>query len=175
MGTLLVTAGHPGSGKTYFSEHFSKKYNFVHLSSDFFRTHMFPNTQHTLEENEQIFSLIDSLIFHILSNNISVILDTNCTKVKFREKYKNMAEQTNSHYFTLFFQTPVELSEKRVKERVTDDPIKSKFYKEIPIKNLHFLKNATEEPEEFENPIFIDGEKQVDFSVSEVFKKIYNL
>lgn len=87
--TLFITLGFPGSGKTHFAERFSKTEKLVHLSSDFFRTHIFPNGGgFSLENNRMIFDLIDSLAFHTLQKGISVIIDANATLITYRKKIR---------------------------------------------------------------------------------------
>jgi predicted kinase len=171
---LFITMGYPGSGKTHFAERFSKQEKFVHLSSDFFRTHIFPTAKRTLEENKTIFGLIDSLAFHILKNNISVIIDANATMLIFRKGYAALAKKAGADCYTLYFKTPLAVAEKRIVTRVTNHPIKSKFYRPLSIAGLHELKNEMEEPYKNEKVISIDGLKKFEDSLKDLKKALKN-
>lgn len=170
---LFITMGFPGSGKTHFAERFSKEDRVVHLSSDFFRSYIFPNARKsTPEENVTVFGLLDGLAAHILKSGISVIIDTNVTLRFYRKRYAKMARSAGADCYTLYFKTPIPIAEKRLQSRLTKHPIKSRFYRDIAVHVLHDLRLETEEPYKNEKIIFIDGTREFKQSLKELRRQI---
>lgn len=168
---LIATLGHPGSGKTYFSERLAKEYNLVHLSRDKFRQEAIHNP--TYEENEQIAisRAINWLTTEFLSKGVGVINDGNYTKKKYRSKLSKIAKKYNAVYVLIHIITPIETAKKRViKRRDITSKEKRKYYRPIDTSLIDFIINDTEYPTKSEPIIEIDGSKSFQAQF-EMFKK----
>jgi len=64
---ILATLGHPGSGKTYFSERLAEERGYFHLSADKLRLMMFEKPTYKKEEHLKLYGFIDGLVFELAS------------------------------------------------------------------------------------------------------------
>ncbi len=156
---LLITVGFPGSGKTYFSEQFSKKNRFFHLNSDYIRSYIIDNPAYTKEEHKRVFGFMDDLAYQVLQSGISVIYDFNATKYKYRKDLMIIARSAGATPYTLEIKTPLPVAEERIRTRTPSTKRGKRFYKKIRLEVLHGLKNEMERIRKNENVIQIDGTK----------------
>lgn len=168
---LIATLGHPGSGKTYFSEHLSKEYNLVHLSRDKFRQEAIHNPTYAVEEQNAISQAINWLTCEFLSKGVGVINDGNYTKKKYRTILSKIAKKYDCTYILVHIITPVETARKRVVKRINiKSKEKKKYYRPIDTSLIDFIINDTEYPTKSEPVIEIDGSKPFTTQLS-IFKK----
>ncbi len=156
---LLVMMAYPGSGKTYFAEHFAQEHNFFHLNSDYIRSHIFDIPDHTFEGNKKLFSLMDSLMFEMLKKGISVIYDANTTKYAYRKNIIRLAKKAKVPMYIIRIITPIHIAEKRAQNRKYENPQYKKYYKKVSHDIVYRLKNELEEPRKNEKSIILDGMK----------------
>lgn len=79
--TLILLCGIPGSGKTHYAEKYIEEYkNTIHLSSDKIRGELWGN-EATQDNNNEVFSLMQSRAIDALNNGQNVVYDaTNITR-----------------------------------------------------------------------------------------------
>lgn len=155
---LVVTLGHPGSGKTYFAERFSKDFNFFHLNPDKIRLEMFDHPTYESSEHKAVFRMIGWFTKELLSRKISIIIDANFNKRVHRSNFKTIAKKSGADFLLIHINTPIELAEQRImKRRGIKSPERKKYYRPIDVSVLHLLKNEIEFPRSGEVVLEIDG------------------
>lgn len=155
---LIATLGHPGSGKTYFSERLAKKYDLVHLSRDRFRYEAIPKPTFQPEEKDSISRAIHWITEEFLMKGIGVLNDGNYNKKKYRTILAKIAKKYNATYVVVHIVTPVEQAEKRLLQRQKiKSKTKQKYYRPSDVSIARLLMNETEYPTKAEPVIEIDG------------------
>ena len=157
---LIGTLGHPGSGKTYFSERLAKEYNLFHLSRDKFRQEAILKPTYQQDEQDAISRATHWLTEEFLSKGVGIINDGNYNKRKYRNLLAKIAKKMNATYVLVHIITPVEQAEKRMLQRQKiKSKAKQKYYRPADVSVLHLIKNDTEYPTISEPVIEIDGSK----------------
>ncbi|MBP6943145.1 MAG: ATP-binding protein [Candidatus Buchananbacteria bacterium] len=110
---LIATLGCPGSGKTYFSEHFAKEYKIFHLQSDYLRRKCFKSPQFSSEENFVFYKFMNGFAEALLDQGFSVIFDANSNLREYRQEFQQLAQKYHAQYATLWFQAPIEVAYQR--------------------------------------------------------------
>ncbi len=155
---LLGTFGHPGSGKTYFSERLAKKEKLFHLSADRIRLKMFKNPKYTLEEHKIVFAFMNYLAEEFLKHGVSVIYDANFNLRKHRQKLNSLAKKANAEYKLVWVKTSDEKAMSRIKKRSKLKNTKKKeLYRPIDLKVFKLLKEEMQNPTVKEKVIEING------------------
>ncbi len=164
---LIGTLGHPGSGKSYFSERLAKKADFFHLSVDKVRHALFEKPTYTKEEHEAVYRLVDYLAEELLRKNINVIYDANFSFKRSREKLKHIAKKFHTKHYVVWIQTNEDVALKRIERRSRyKQKDKKLLYRPISLEVFNKLKSEIELPTKGEPIIIIDGHK----SFSDQFK-----
>lgn len=168
---LICTIGHPGSGKTYFSERLAKEYNLVHLSRDRFRKEITPNPTFQAEERDAIMRAVNWINEEFLMKGVGVLNDGNYNKKKYRNELAKIAKKMGATYVVVHIITSIEQAEKRLLQRQkVKSKLKQKYYHPSDISIARLLMNDTEYPKKFEPVIEIDGSKPFSKQL-ETFKK----
>ena len=156
---LLATLGYPGSGKTHFSERFSKESDFFHLNSDIVRLTLFPKPKYDPPESAIVFRMMDFLAGAFLNAGVSVIYDANSTKIAYRERLRRIAKKNGAQYLLLRFMTPLPVALARIKKRrALRSELKKRYYRPIDDGVLFEIRAEMEEPKK-ESFLVIDGTK----------------
>ena len=144
---LFATLGYPGSGKTFFSRHFSKETKFFHLNSDYLRSELFPKPIYSAEETNSLFKAMDYIASALLSKGVSVVYDANSTRIVYRKRLQNIAKKNNARYVLLWFKTPVEIALQRIKKRSElKSHLMKKYHRPLEDWVLYKLKDEEEYP-----------------------------
>lgn len=168
---LICTVGHPGSGKTYFSEKLAKEYNLVHLSRDRFRKEIIPNPTFQPEEREAIMRAVNWITEEFLMKGIGVLNDGNYNKKKYRSELAKIAKKMGATYVVVHIVTSIEQAEKRLLQRQKiKSKLKQKYYHPSDVSIAQLTKLDTEYPTTSEPVIEIDGSKSFPTQL-EAFKK----
>ncbi len=168
---LICTIGHPGSGKTYFSEKLAKQYNLVHLSRDRFRKEIIPNPTFQPEERDAIMRAINWITEEFLMKGIGVLNDGNYNKKRYRNGLAKIAKKIGAKYVIVHVVTSIEQAEKRLLQRQkVKSELKRKYYHPSDVSVARLLMNDTEYPTKSEPVIEIDGSKPFSDQLKE-FKK----
>ncbi len=168
---LIATLGHPGSGKTYFSERLAKEYGLVHLSRDRFRKEIIPNPTFQPEERDAIMRAVNWVTEEFLMKGIGVLNDGNYNKKKYRSELAKIAKKMNATYVVVHIVTSIEQAEKRLLQRQkVKSKLKQKYYHPADVSVARLTKINTEYPTKSEPVIEIDGSKSFSEQLKE-FKK----
>jgi predicted kinase len=168
---LICTLGHPGSGKTYFSERLAKEYNLVHLSRDRFRKEIIPNPTFQPEERDAIMRAINWITEEFLMKGIGVLNDGNYNKKRYRNGLAKIAKKMGATYVVVHIITSIEQAEKRLLQRQkVKSKLKQKYYHPSDVSIARLTKIATEYPTISEPVIEIDGSQPFSKQL-ETFKK----
>lgn len=168
---LIATLGHPGSGKTYFSERLAKEYDLVHLSRDRFRHEAIPNPTFQPEEKDSISRAINWITEEFLMKGIGVLNDGNYNKKKYRSGLAKIAKKMSATYVVVHIITSIEQAEKRLLQRQkVKSKLKQKYYHPSDVSIARLIKIDTEYPTKSEPVIEIDGSKSFPAQL-EAFKK----
>ena len=155
---LIATLGHPGSGKTYFSERLAKEYNLVHLSRDRFRHEAIPNPTFQPEEKDSMSRALGWITEEFLMKGIGVLNDGNYNKKKYRAALTKIAKKAGALYVLVHIITPIEQAENRLLQRQKiKSKHKQKYYHPSDVSIARMLMNETEYPTKSESVIEIDG------------------
>lgn len=146
---IFVTLGFPGSGKTYFSEKFSKEIRAFHLNSDEVRSAMFSNPVYTREEHDAVFKVMDYICEELIDKGISVVYDANNNRASKRKFLREISIKHNIKYLLLYFKTPIEIAKARNAEREG----RAKVEEEVILR----MERLIEEPADDEPHVEIDG------------------
>lgn len=157
---IIGTLGHPGSGKTYFSERLAKELGYFHLSSDKTRLMMFENPSYKQEEHQVVFRFMDNLALELLKTGVGVIYDANLNKRVHRKKIADIARKAKVKQKIIWIRTDTNTALKRINKRSQiKDPKKKLLYRPISKEVFDNLKNEIEQPTKRETVIHIDGHK----------------
>lgn len=168
---LIVTLGHPGSGKTYFSERLAKEYNLVHLNRDRFRKEIIPNPTFQPEERDAIMRAVNWITEEFLMKRIGVLNDGNYNKKKYRNELAKIAKKIGATYIIVHIITSIEQAEKRLLQRQKfKSKLKQKYYHPSDVSVARLLMSDTEYPTKSEPVIEIDGSKNFSEQIKQ-FKK----
>jgi uncharacterized protein len=119
--TLYITAGYPGSGKSYFAERFARDKHIFHLRADALHLAMFDDPNYMPDEHRLVFRTMDFMAEQLLLQGLSVIYDANLNKRIHREQKRQMAARRHAGYQLFWVKTPEELAFKRLSERKGND------------------------------------------------------
>jgi predicted kinase len=170
---LIATLGYPGSGKTYFSERFSKEFGFAHVNSDKVRSEMIENPTFAPKEMKRVFGFIHWVVEEFLKKGVSVIVDANLPRRIHRNAFAKSAKKCRADFIMLHVLTPVELAEKRlIKRKEVKSVHKKKYYRPLDISVLHLIKDGTEASHSKEPVITIDGTKPYAVELKEFKSKL---
>lgn len=156
--TLFLMLGYPGSGKTTTAELVAAQTGAVHLSSDKFRLHMFPNPVFSAAEHQAVYGALDYMTEVFLSKGLSVIYDANLNRHQHRrDKYK-ICERTGARPILLWVQTPKALAKQRATELGNNDPA-HRPYGNLDAAVFDRLAHEIEAPRPDEPVVRLDGQR----------------
>jgi len=119
---LVLVCGLPGSGKSFFANHLSKKISAVYFNTDVLRKELFPINRTYSEEEKQF--VYDTLLLKTeenLKEGKSAIVDATFYKNDLRIPFYTLAQQQHISLFIFY----IEAEEKLIKERTSISRIDS--------------------------------------------------
>lgn len=147
---LIILTGIPGSGKSYFAEHFSKSFNAPLVSDEIVRTQLFDKPSYDSNEDELISKIMNLLLTEILKTNKTVVYKGSTATKSERNEIVKLCKKYGYEPFLVWIQTDIGTAKKRFIKKIGDKSIASldKFDK----KNKRFYP-----PQPRERPIVISG------------------
>lgn len=121
---LICFYGFPGSGKSYISRNLTSVIKIAHVSSDRIRSELFESPRYDAQENSIVTHLMNYMSEEFLSAGVSVIYDTNISRLAQRRKLQEMAKKLKSEYLLVWLQIDHESAFYRTQNRdrrTTDD------------------------------------------------------
>lgn len=160
---LFTSLGHPGSGKTYFTQRLAKKMGAMRINADALRMNMFGSHAKAREFDEQtglltrvIFQALDYATVQALQSGTSVIYDVQHNQKAIRDKTAKLGTDNGAIPVVIWVKTPVDIALQRGQDRdLTPDQQKHDYesMKEAIEKHMKLIEYPTEE----EKVIVIDG------------------
>ncbi len=114
---LIIVAGLPGTGKSYFSQKLAEKIPAVILESDALRKNLFSHPTYSPAESGRLFEAIHVLIRRLLDRGFSVILDATNLSEKHRETLYTIAERQGAKLIVAYLEASPEVVSERLKMR----------------------------------------------------------
>ncbi|HEY8992946.1 MAG TPA: ATP-binding protein [Candidatus Microsaccharimonas sp.] len=165
---LFMSLGHPGSGKTYFTERLAGKIGAVRINADALRMNMFGSfdaaRQFDAETgylNQVVFKALDYATVQILKSDTSVIYDVQQNQRMIRDKTSQLGIDNGAVPVIIWVKTPVDIALQRGQDRdLTPDQQKHDYetMKASIEKHLQLIEHPTVD----ENVIVIDGTDSFD-------------
>lgn len=152
--TLHLLMGLPGAGKTTLAKTLQKLTKAARLSSDDYRTLIYPEPTFSQKEHDNLYGLLDHSVEHLLEANHDVIYDANLNRKIHREEKYELAKKYNAQVRLWWVRTPQELAkQRRIDEQdhllIPDD--------ETPEKMFDRIAKAFEPPDTDEKYTAVDG------------------
>lgn len=119
MGTLFVTIGKPGHGKSFIARLLEEKYGSVRLATDLIRKEEVAEGEPTYssEESSKTYNLLFTKAENQLRKDRSVVLDGTFNRKQGRKRAKEIAKNTGSKVVFLHIVCDPEIAKNRIKER----------------------------------------------------------
>ena len=110
---IFIVFGLPGSGKSFFAEHFATEMNAKYISSDTLRKEIFDKRTYTAKEKEMVYDEMLLQTIKETQQNKNVVLDATFYKKAIRKKFIDELENFDEVIFI-----EVRAVESLIKERV---------------------------------------------------------
>jgi hypothetical protein len=115
--SLVLVAGLPGTGKSYFSRRLAQALPMVIVNSDTMRKALFPTPSYTLEESKRVFEACHQLIEELLGKGIRVIFDATNLREAHRERLYQIATRAGARLVIVWLEAPPEVVQQRMDSR----------------------------------------------------------
>jgi len=167
--------GIPGSGKSTIAKELAHKLkekgiNFQILRLDEIRKIVTPKPDYTEKERDIVYRALSMMAKFLYDNNINVIIDATGNK----REYRDLARSLMKNFFEIYVKCPVEVAEKREKERKENIVEKNLYEKaregKIMLPGINVVYEEPKNPE-----LTIDSEKILPEDAAEMIIKILNL
>lgn len=114
---LVLVAGLPGTGKSYFSQRLARRVPALVLESDALRRVLVQRPGYSAEESRRLFLACQLLIEDLLSAGIPVVLDATNLQERQREQFYRAAERAGARLVIVWVEAPPELILERMQIR----------------------------------------------------------
>ena len=111
--TLHLLMGLPGSGKSTFAKLLQQLTRATRLSSDDYRLMLFSHPTFTQDEHDNLYTLLDHNMEHLLQAGHSVIYDANLNRRKHREEKYAVAKKYDAKVVLWWLDVPQQLAKER--------------------------------------------------------------
>lgn len=171
--TLIMLYGFPGAGKTYFARQLCEDLNAAHIQGDRIRYELFEEPRYNRQENEIINHLMEYMAEEFLNAGISVVYDTNASRLGLRRTLRDLARKVKAHTALVWLQIDIESaftrSMKRDRRRADD-----KYAAPINRSIFESIASQMQNPAQTEDFIVISGKHSYQTQRSAVLKKLYD-
>lgn len=160
---LFMSLGHPGSGKTYFTQRLAEKIGAVRINADALRMNMFGSFEaarafdkETGKLGQVIFTALDYATVQILKSGNSVIYDVQQNEKFIRDKTARLGSDNGAVPVVVWVKTPVDIALQRGQDRDLTPDQQKHDYETMKASIEKHLKRI-EPPTADEHVILIDG------------------
>lgn len=170
---LIMLYGYPGAGKTHFARQLSDTFQAAHVHGDRIRGELFTEPRYDKQENELVNHLMLYMAEEFLSAGMSVIFDTNASRLAERRELRNIARKTKAEPLLIWLQIDADSSYARLghrDRRKTDDKYATSYTPETFQANIQTMQNPRNE-----DYVVISGKHTFNTQRSAVIKKLYEL
>lgn len=145
---LITLYGFPGSGKSFFARNLAEHVQVAHLDADRIRSELFKNPRYDAQENAIVFHLMNYLADTLLNASVSVIYDTNASRISQRHRLRQMAAKHKAEHLLIWLQIDTESAFARTQRRdrrTNDDKFAEPQSKNTFAKQLANMQNPKDE------------------------------
>jgi predicted kinase len=141
---LILIAGLPGSGKTYFAKAFAQKLDAKHLSSDVLRQQLDLKGQYDEGIKKRVYEDMQELTQQYITQGATVVVDATFYKEAVRDLYIGTAEKNKVPYFIIQIKAEEETIQKRLQKKREYSEADFEVYQKIkksfePIRQHHLV------------------------------------
>ena len=168
---LIMLYGYPGAGKSFFARQLSNTLTTAHLQADKLRGELFEKPQYDKQEDELIDHLMMYMAEEFLKAGMSVIYDTNATRLVQRRELRNLAIKAKAESLLVWLQ--IDSAQARLNQRdkrKTDD----KYAKTYDAKSFQEYIHKMQNPKG-EDYIVVSGKHTQKMQSNAVIKKLLDL
>jgi len=172
--TFILLYGFPGAGKTFFARQLCETLNAAHVSGDRIRSELFDEPKHDKRENEVVTHLMEYMTEEFLRAGISVVFDTNATRVAQRRTLRDMARKFKAQPLIIWFQIDLESAFGRIAgrdRRKQDD----RFATPMDRTTFESVVGHMQNPSQAEDYVVVSGKHTFKTQAHMVMKKFYDL
>ena len=165
--------GYPGAGKTHFASELSKAMEAAHVQGDRIRSELFESPQYTKQEDEIVAHLMEYMAEEFMSAGVSVIFDTNATRVVQRRTLRDIARKMKGKSLIVWLQTDQESAMARIAgrdRRRNDDKFARPYTKDA----FKLVVGSMQKPQN-EDYVVISGKHTFAMQRNAIIKKLYDL
>lgn len=165
--------GYPGSGKTHFASELSNAMSAAHIQGDRLRHELFEKPRYDKQEDQVVYNLMEYMAEEFLNAGVSVIFDTNATRLVQRRALRDTARKAKGISLIVWLQTDQESSIARIAardRRRSDDKFARPYTKE----QFKLVVGSMQRPQN-EDYVVISGKHPFKMQSNAIVKKLYDL
>lgn len=170
---LIILYGYPGSGKTHFARQMTETLKGAHLQADKIRDTLFEKPRYDEQENMLVDHLMKYMTEEFISAGLSVIYDSNATRLSHRRELRNLANKFKAESVLVWIQIDGDSAQARLThrdKRKTDDKYAIQYNDRTFQEYIQKMQNPKNE-----DYIVISGKHTFSTQRSAVIKKLYDL
>ena len=171
---LVMLYGFPGAGKTHFARELCEVINAAHVHGDRIRSEIFQTPRRDKQEDQIIDHLMGYMTGEFLNAGISVVYDTNATRVNERRILREIARKSKAEPVLVWLQIDPDSAMARLSirdRRKADDKYSVDYTRDLFIEIAKRMQN----PSEGEEPVVISGKHTFNTQKSAIMKRLYEL
>lgn len=171
---LLAVYGFPGSGKTTFARQLCESIGAAHVQSDRIRAELFEKPRFDKAENQVVDHLVDYMMQEFLKAGVSVVLDTDVTRLASRRNLRELARKMHAQYVLAWFQIDADSSFARVTKR-DRRTIDDKFAREYSRQDFDKAIAMMQHPTRDEDYVVLSGKHSFAMQKGSLMKRLFEL
>lgn len=114
---IIFLYGFPGSGKSYLARNLAESIEMANVSADRLRNELFEHPRYDTQENAIINHLMNYMAEEFLSSGVSVVYDTNASRLATRRGLRELARKHKADHLLVWLQVDAESAYARTQNR----------------------------------------------------------
>lgn len=127
---LIIMVGIPGSGKTFFAEHFSSTFKAPFINLNYLRSNLFTNPTFSEQEDQITKNVSDYMLDEILKTNQTIIYEGLSDRRAERIEIVRKAREAGYESLLIWVQTEPMTAKKRATTKTSDNHMSSDVFNE---------------------------------------------
>jgi len=128
---IIMVMGLPGSGKTYFARHLSRRLGTPYLGSDQTRNEMNAMGKYSMQDRRNVYEEMLARVEQYLASGEPVILDATFYKEDLRLPFEILAKNKGIPLVKLWVEAPVEVIKERISSKREDSDADFSVYEKL--------------------------------------------